>query len=610
MNGLRMRHRFAASTLALVAILCLAALWPAQRASGSASPSATDKVTLRVGWTESPDGINPFTSMTGSSQEIYSLVYDSLTRWDAATLQIRPALATSWSHSPDGRIWTFKLREGVHWNDGQPFTAADVKFTFDYIIDNEMSNWLAYTTFIENVGVVDSHTVRFECSRPKANMLALPVPILPQHVWQGIDPKKASTSRGAAPLPTVGTGAFQVIEFKQDRYARLIANQQYWRGAAHIDELIFNVYQNSDTMYQDLKTDYLQAAIELPYATYKPLTSNKDFLAVAANPYRASSTLGFNCYTGAASMGNPVLRDQRFRWALNFAIDKERIAQIAFNGLAEPASSILPAHYYRDPDWHWEPTTSQRAGYDPQEAGRLLDEAGYRDTNGDGLREFRGRPIKLRLWAMTGGAQDQTAGKLIAGWLLDMGLQIDYQVLDEGALSDRMWNYKGDTFAPDYDMFIWGWGGDIDPNFLLSVYTSGQVESWNDAAWSNKEYDRLFDEQQSQLDPAKRQTLIWRMQALMYRQSPVIFTVYQDMVSAYNIKDWTGWVRSPAGIGPALGTQYIIDSYLDVRPVAHDSAGGGTPGSLIAAVAVGAAAALVLIVWLARRRRTRSVEVE
>ena len=609
MNGRRMRHRCAAGALGLVALLSVASLWLLPRADGSESPTPGGKVTLRVGWTESPDGVNPFTSQTGSSQEIYSLVYDYLTRWDAATLQIRPALATSWSTSQDGRVWTFKLREDVSWHDGQPFTAADVKFTFDYIIDNQMSNWLSYTTFIKNVRVVDSHTVRFECSRPKANMLALPVPILPQHIWQKIDPEKASASRGAAPLPTVGTGAFRVVEYKQDGYARLTANKQYWRGAPHIDELVFNVYQNVDTMYQELLSGALQAAIELPYATYKPLQGNKDFLVVAANPYRASATFGFNCYTGATSSGAPELRDQRFRWALNFAIDKQRIAEVAFNSLAEPASSILPAHYYRDPDWHWEPTASQRADYDPQEAGRLLDEAGYRDTDGDGVREYRGQPIKLRLWSISGAPQDQVTGKLIAGWLRDIGLQIQYEVLDEGALSDRMWNYEGDTFAPDYDMFIWGWGGDIDPNFLLSVYTTGQIEAWNDAAWSNREYDRLFIEQQSELDPAKRQAIIWHMQELMYRQSPVIFTVYQDMVSAYNTREWTGWVRSPAGSGPALGTQYIIDSYLNVRPVAQESGDGGARGGLIAAVVGGAAVALVLAVWVVRRR-ARSVEVE
>jgi len=609
-NGEATRCRCIAGPLGLVALVLVASLGLSAGTGGSDSPTPTGKVTLHVGWTESPDGVNPFTSQTGSSQEIYSLVYDYLTRWDAATLETRPALATGWSTSADGKVWTFKLREGVNWHDGRPFTAADVKFTFDYIIDNQMSAWLSYTTFIENVRVVDSHTVRFECSRPKANMLALPVPILPQHIWQSIDPDKASASRGAAPLPTVGTGAFRVVEYKQDGYARLTANKQYWRGAPHIDEIVFSVYQNVDTMYQELLSGALQAAIELPYAVYKPLQGNKDFLVVAANPYRASSTFGFNCYTGAASNGAPECRDQRFRWALNFAIDRERIAAIAFNGLAQPASTILPANYYHDPDWHWEPTASQAARYDPQEAGRLLDEAGYRDADGDGVREYRGQPIKLRLWALDGVSSDQVTGKLIAGWLRDIGLQIQYEELDEGVLSDRMWAYKGDVFAPDYDMFIWGWGGDIDPNFLLSVYTTAQIEGWNDAAWSNSEYDRWFEEQQSQLNPTERQATIWSMQELMYGQSPVIFTVYQDMVSAYNTKDWTGWVRSPAETGPALGTQYIIDSYLNVRPIAHDSGGGGARGGSIAAIIVGAAVALILAVWVARRRRTRSVEVE
>jgi peptide/nickel transport system substrate-binding protein len=610
MNGLKPRRHWTAPAFRLVAFLCGACVLALLVSGASTSPSPAAKVTLRVGWVESPDGINPFTSMTGSSQELYTLAYDTLTRFDAATLEPRPDLAESWSSSSGGKVWTFHLRKDVDWQDGVAFTADDVKFTYDYIIDNEMGMWTNFTTFIDEVRVVDSHTVRFVCSQPKANILAMPVPILPRHIWQKIDPKKAVVSRSVVSLPSVGTGPFRIVEFRQDKYARLVANDQYWRGRPRVGELIFSVYQNSDTMYQDLLGGYLQAAIELPHATYTRLTKNEDFLAIAANPYRATSTFGFNCYTGSASRGHPVLLDRRFRWALNFAIDKQRIADVAFDGLVEPATSILPARCYPDPDWHWTPSASELTTYDPDKARTLLDQAGYRDTDGDGVREYDGKPITLRLWAINSEASDQTAAKLIAGWLHDIGLKVEFQVLDEGALIARMWNYEGDTFAPDYDMFIWGWGGDIDPTFLLSVYTTGQIENWNDTNWSNADYDNLFLEQQSTLDLEARQKIVWRMQELLYRESPVIFTVDLRMISAYNTKDWAGWVRSPADTGAAIGTQYVIDSYLYVHPTTGATTSvGNARGIVTAAIVAGVVVVVGLVVWTVRSRRGHRVEV-
>ncbi len=157
-----------------------------------------------------------------------------------------------------------------------------------------------------------------------------------------------------------------------------------------------------------------------------------------------------------------------------------------------------------------------RYTFDPQKAKAELDAAGYRDTNGDGIRDFKGKPITLRLWAIASEPNEQTAGRLITGWLRQIGLRVRYDVLDTGALMDRMWNYEGKQFAPNYDLFLWGWNSELDPNYTLSVFTTSQIGSWSDTNWSNAQYDRLFAEQQATIDPARRKQIVDRMQQLMY----------------------------------------------------------------------------------------------
>ncbi len=133
----------------------------AQAVAGeTASPSpAASKVTLRVGWVNEPDNLNPFIGYSTSSYLVYHLNYDQLTGYKAANVSPSPDLAESWTTSPDGLVWTFKLRQGVRWQDGQPFTSADVVFTYDYIIKNQIAAFTSYTTGITKVEAVDDHTV-------------------------------------------------------------------------------------------------------------------------------------------------------------------------------------------------------------------------------------------------------------------------------------------------------------------------------------------------------------------------------------------------------------------------------------------------------------------
>jgi peptide/nickel transport system substrate-binding protein len=164
--------------------------------------------------------------------------------------------------------------------------------------------------------------------------------------------------------------------------------------------------------------------------------------------------------------------------------------------------------------------------------------------------------------------------------------------------------------APDYDMFIWYWSPDPDPNFMLSVLTTSQVGGWSDTYYSDPEYDRLFAEQTTTLDPQARQRIIWQMQQLLYRDSPYIILCYPQQLEAYDVKNWTGWVQAPANGGGVVLNQFNVDSYIFVHPVAATSsaAGGGSSWTWVLAVVVAAVVAVIAVVVL-RRRRVKAEEL-
>ena len=171
--------------------------------------------------------------------------------------------------SDGGKVWTFHIRSGVKWQDGVPLTARDVAFTYNYVIKNQLSNYTLYTNFITSVTAPNDNTVVFTCSRPKANMLNMWVYIVPEHIWSGISGKAAGASYPNNP-PIVGSGPFQLTQYKRDSYAVMTANKSYWGGAPKIDEVDFVYYQNADTMVQEMKSGSLQGCWGLLPAEYRP----------------------------------------------------------------------------------------------------------------------------------------------------------------------------------------------------------------------------------------------------------------------------------------------------------------------------------------------------
>ena len=303
-----------------------------------------------------------------------------------------------------------------------------------------------------------------------------------------------------------------------------------------------------------------------------------------------------------------MLRDWHFRNALNYAIDRQKLCSIAYNGLATPGTTIIPPHTFFDPDYHWQPTAAQTYGFDPAKASQLLSAAGYPLKGGVRLNK-QGKPITLRLYSPTDSDANQVDARLIAGWLEKLGIKIRLSVVDDGALTSDIYNAHGNVWKPDFDLVVWDWTGYYDPGQTLSCLTTSEIGSLNEPFWSDRAYDALNPVQASTIDPQARQAAIWQMQQIMYEQSPWIVLAYPDYLEAYNTSRWTGWQQMFAGTGPAFYTEGFTGSYLTLRPRTAASGGGGSRSTVLIALGVAAAVVVVaLVVFVLRRRGPQAEE--
>ncbi len=183
MRGIRSSQLVVCATLSLLTCWLVFAVAAATAGARPQREPRAGTIVLKVGWTTPVDSLNPFVGYTAADYEVWALNYDTLTRPVAATMDAGPDLATSWEVSPNGKTWTFHLRQGVKWQDGKAFTAADVAWTYNFIIKHHAAAFSSYVDGIGQVTAPDKSTVVFTCTRAKADMLCQPIPILPKHIW-------------------------------------------------------------------------------------------------------------------------------------------------------------------------------------------------------------------------------------------------------------------------------------------------------------------------------------------------------------------------------------------------------------------------------------------
>ncbi|MDQ3782924.1 MAG: ABC transporter substrate-binding protein, partial [Actinomycetota bacterium] len=319
---------------------------------------------------------------------------------------------------------------------------------------------------------------------------------------------------------------------------------------------------------------------------------------------------------------HPALLDLQFRTAIAHSIDKAAAVEDILFGLGEPATTISPG---ADPKWRPELTDEERFEYDVALANSILDDAGYADSNGDGVREMPGGGDGIVLRHMINTDSD-TAGAVadfLTGWLDAIGIGVETAAFDEGQLIEVIG--RG-----DYDSFFWGWTPFVDPDPMLSYFTADQLpyaedasDYYNDANWTDAEYDRLYAAQRVDLDPESRMETVHEMLRIFYAAAGYIPLWYAPDLQAYRNDRFQGWVQQPAEVGPVMFSN-SSPSYVLLTPVGEEPAGTTGEGTVAAegadddgdlnAVLVGAALAAVLLAVLAavawRRRKATADDRE
>jgi len=591
-------------------------------AFAAAPPAAADEsgepVRLTVGILNEVDSFNPFLGIEIPSFEMWALAYDTLTGYSMEDLSpAATGLASSWESSEDGLTWTYQLRDGVTWSDGEPLTADDAVHTYERILDGgpEAATWGSYLSGVTTVSAPDDSTVVLELDKPNSGLPSLPIPVLPEHVWSSIGEKDVKTypNEPADGEPVVGAGPFRLVEGSAGGSTyRFEANQDYWDGAPHIDELVFRVFRSEDPAVAALKKGEIDFVEGISALQVKALEGTPGITAQNGNT-TGFDEIAFNA--GAVDLetgepmgdGNPALQDPAFRYALGFAIDRDQIIERVYQGAGLPGSTLIPPSYG---DRHLEPGEDLAFSYDPDRAGELLDEAGY-VLGDDGLRTMPdGSAIgTLRLYARSESPTSLDTMNFFKEWLDDIGIAAEVTSMESTKLTDVI-------LEGDFDAFQWGWYVDPDPSPMLSYMTCDQRGNWSDSWYCNEEYDELYEQQLREIDPDARTELILQMQEILYRDAPYLITAYNTTGEAFRSDRFACLVPQP-NPGGVLLYQMGTYNYTQMRPAAEAEECSGEAGASAATEAdesgmgtgalIGIAAAVVVVVagggFVALRRR-------
>ncbi len=614
MRTLSRKARLSVGAGALALALGMGVTVSAAASSSSSSPSpSSSKTVFTIGITQDIDSANPFTGIVAEAYEIFQMEYPTLTEYSAKDFSIVPGLAESWQESPDHTTWTYKIRSGLKWSDGQPMTAKDAAYTFNRILkgEYEKTNYGSYVENITSAEAPDDTTLVLKVSKPTPIMTKLAVYILPQHIWEKIDEKAVQSykNEGTPTEPTVGSGPYVMIERKVGQFIRMQANPNFYRGKPAVDEVVFKIYSNADALGQALKKGEVDFADSIEANVFKTLQNQPGITAVNA-VYSGFDELAFN--TGAAlddgtpiGDGNPLLKDKALRQALGWAIDRQALVDKVLGGGGSPGSTIIPPIYSA---LHLTP--ANEVTYDPEKAKSLLDAAGYK-VGSDGIRQdASGKRLSFRLFARSDSDTSQKSVQFIKSYLAAVGVETNVKVVSSDALTEIIGQ-------GNFDMFEWGWVVEPDPNYQLSTFTcanrsykdGGQIlANLSDSFYCNPAYDELYTKQGGQTDEAQRWETVKQMQQMLYDDAPYIITYYYDNPEAYRSDRFTGFVPQPDPNGSLL-FQYGTWSYENIKPVSAD-AGSSTSSSssstalyVLAAVAALVVIAIVVIV-LSRRNRT------
>ncbi len=517
--------------LAVIMMLALAAC-----GGGGESGEVIFRVAIGSGY----DTLNFFSTESSLVYDFMNVCYDSLIVYDADYNAV-PRLAQSWEVNEDGTVWTFHLREDAVFSDGEKVTSADVQWTYENAVDSYM--YSTHASGFSSIECPDDYTVVFTCESPKPDMLYQIIPILPEHIWSAVDDVFSYES-----TDLVGSGPFIYdAERSTNGNIAFVKNANYWGTQPNVDVLVFAPYDNYDAMAQALLLGEVDACYELDKAQYDTLSANEDILVQVFEGF-GFEYLGYNLL-------DPFMADQTIRYAIDYCFDRDSAVEMGYGGLAEAGYGTV-----NNKGFVYTPDDDILRAFSIDGANKVLDDAGYLDTDGDGVREKDGAPLSFTVITAAERSSWQSAVvNMMITNCAAAGIEINWEAVEKVTMWDTC--YDGNA---EWQMTLDGWGGDADPGFIMCIFQDYNTLGYAGVSYSNPAFDEAYLKAYSTVDEAERYAYIMDCQKIIYEDCPYTVVCYNESVQAINQAKWTGFNANANGL---FGNE-LIDNYINIKPVA------------------------------------------
>jgi peptide/nickel transport system substrate-binding protein len=492
-------------------------------------PSEGDWLIYHIG--AEPATLNPITSTDVYESMINSgNIYETLVKRDNATLDIVPLLAESWKISDDKLTYTFHIRKGIKWQDGVPFTSQDVVFSYSKIMDPQVDapHLRNYYKDIKSVEAVDELTVKFTYSRPY--FLALEfcggMPVVPKHLFE-----KGDFNTNEAGRHPIGTGPYRFVRWNTGREIALQKNQDYWGERPHLDRIVFRIINDPTVAFQVLKREELDLMALTPIQWSRQSDSDNfkkkfDKLSYFAPNY---SYIGWNTR-------KPYFSDKRVRIAMTHLVNRELILEKILVNLG---TIVTNPFYINSPEYD---KTIEPYSYDPAKAKALLDQAGWVDHDGDGIRDKDGVKFEFEFLIPNGSETGDKISTILKDELDKVGIVMNIRNTEWAVFTTRLNERKFDAVT-----LGWSMGVEADP---YQIWHSSQIEQGsNFVGFANKEADNLIDAARIEFDRDKRIELYRKFSEIVHEEQPYTFLFCRESTVALN-KRFKGVVVYPLGLDP------------------------------------------------------------
>ncbi len=500
-----------------------------ETASGQVTPAYGDTfVEATIG---DISGLIPNLTSDGASHEVGNMIYDGLVKADK-DLNYVSAMAESWQFSADCLELTWRLRRDVKWHDGRPFTADDVMFTYQVMINPKTptaykEDFLA----VKHAEVLDPYTFRVTYAKPLAKAIqSWSMWILPKHLLERYvaDGKLKESPENSRP---VGTGAYRFQEWKSGEKVVLVSNNDYYEGRPYLGRIVYRVIPNQGTIFLELKAKGVDLAslTAIQYARQTEYPAFRKAYRKHRYPSSAYTYFGFN-------LKDPRFADRRVRQAFAHAINKQELIEGVLMGLAREATGPI-----RPGTWAYTDKVA-RYDYNPEKAKALLAQVGWKD-NGDGiLRDKDGKPFSFTIRTNQGNEERKKVAEIIQQRLGAIGVQTEIQVIEWASFIKEFIKKKR------FEAIVLGWGVGTDPD-QYGVWHSSQQgpDQLNTVGYANLEVDRLLEDGRASCHQQERVKYYHRFQEVLAEDQPLVFLYFRDALPVVSSRVY-GIHPAPSGI--------------------------------------------------------------